>query len=209
MLSLLLLANTLLFSLRIAGNGSFPKPLSATEEREWLSRYADGDPEARTVLIERNLRLVAHIIKKYYTQNADQEDLISIGTIGLIKGISSFDPAKGARLATYAARCVENAILTPTTLRAVRLHRDDLPGAYWTAYGVICICLRKRKIQRCDMHPCSYTALRCALPGRFWRRPSSISGIADMRRSTMYRTGFAGADTARDSCRWKWQTRWG
>ena len=111
MLSLLLIANTLLFSLRISGTGSFPKPLSATEEREWLARYAAGDPEARTVLIERNLRLVAHIIKKYYTQNADQEDLISIGTIGLIKGISSFNPSKGARLATYAARCIENEIL--------------------------------------------------------------------------------------------------
>jgi RNA polymerase sporulation-specific sigma factor len=111
MISLLLFANTLLFSLRLSGSGSFPKPLSATEEREWLSRYASGDPAARTVLIERNLRLVAHIIKKYYTQNADQEDLISIGTIGLIKGISSFDPTKGARLATYAARCIENEIL--------------------------------------------------------------------------------------------------
>jgi RNA polymerase sporulation-specific sigma factor len=111
MLSLLLIANTLLFSLRISGTGSFPKPLSAAEEREWLARYATGDPEARTVLIERNLRLVAHIIKKYYTQNADQEDLISIGTIGLIKGISSFNPSKGARLATYAARCIENEIL--------------------------------------------------------------------------------------------------
>ena len=111
MISLLLFANTLLFSLRLSGSGSFPKPLSAAEEREWLSRYADGDPAARTVLIERNLRLVAHIIKKYYTQNADQEDLISIGTIGLIKGISSFDPTKGARLATYAARCIENEIL--------------------------------------------------------------------------------------------------
>ena len=107
MLSLLLFANTLLFSLRLSGSGSFPKPLSAAEEREWLSRYANGDPEARAVLIERNLRLVAHIIKKYYTHNADQEDLISIGTIGLIKGISSFDPKKGARLATYAARCIE------------------------------------------------------------------------------------------------------
>ena len=109
--ALLLFANTLLFSLRLSGSGSFPKPLSASEEREWLSRYAQGDPEARNVLIERNLRLVAHIIKKYYTQNADQEDLISIGTIGLIKGISSFDPSKGARLATYAARCIENEIL--------------------------------------------------------------------------------------------------
>jgi len=109
--ALLLFANTLLFSLRISGGGSFPKPLSAAEEREWLQRYAQGDPDARNVLIERNLRLVAHIIKKYYTQNADQDDLISIGTIGLIKGISSFNPEKGARLATYAARCIENEIL--------------------------------------------------------------------------------------------------
>ena len=110
--ALLLFANTLLFSLRLSGGGSFPKPLSAAEERLWLDRLAQGDPEARNVLIERNLRLVAHIIKKYYTQNADQDDLISIGTIGLIKGISSFDPSKGARLATYAARCIENAILS-------------------------------------------------------------------------------------------------
>lgn len=109
--ALLLFANTLLFSLRLAGSNSFPKPLSAAEERLWLDRYAKGDPEARNVLIERNLRLVAHIIKKYYTQSTDQDDLISIGTIGLIKGISSFDPTKGARLATYAARCIENEIL--------------------------------------------------------------------------------------------------
>ena len=109
--ALLLFANTLLFSLRLSGGGSFPKPLSASEEREWLDRYAKGDTEARNVLIERNLRLVAHIVKKYYTQSMDQEDLISIGTIGLIKGISSFDPSKGARLATYAARCIENEIL--------------------------------------------------------------------------------------------------
>ena len=109
--ALLLFANTLLFSLRLSGGGSFPKPLSAAEEAQWLERYAQGDAEARNVLIEHNLRLVAHIVKKYYTQSADQEDLISIGTIGLIKGISSFDPSKGARLATYAARCIENEIL--------------------------------------------------------------------------------------------------
>ena len=94
--ALLLFANTLLFSLRLSGGGSFPKPLTASEEREYLHRCASGDTEARNVLIERNLRLVAHIVKKYYTQNADQEDLISIGTIGLIKGISSFDASKGA-----------------------------------------------------------------------------------------------------------------
>ena len=132
--ALLLFANTLLFSLRLSGSGSFPKPLSAAEEREWLDRYAKGDPEARNVLIERNLRLVAHIIKKYYTQNGDQEDLISIGTIGLIKGISSFDPSKGARLATYAARCIENAILSQRNKRRLRRRNGCLlrqNGACW------------------------------------------------------------------------------
>ena len=109
--ALLLFANTLLFALRISGRNSFPKPLSAAEEQEYLRRLAQGDREARDILIERNLRLVTHIIKKYYVQSGDQEDLISIGTIGLIKGISSFDPSKGARLATYAARCIENEIL--------------------------------------------------------------------------------------------------
>ena len=100
-------------SLHLTGNvSSFPKPLTAEEEKYYVARLAEGDPEARAVLIERNLRLVAHIMKKYYTQAADQDDLISIGTIGLIKGISSYDPSKGARLATYAARCIENAILS-------------------------------------------------------------------------------------------------
>ena len=90
--------------------GSFPKPLTQ-EERYYLDLAAKGDLNARNILIERNLRLVAHIMKKYYAITADQEDLISIGTIGLIKGISTFDASKGARLATYAARCVENEIL--------------------------------------------------------------------------------------------------
>ena len=109
--ALLLFANTLLFSLRLSGGGSFPKPLSAAEEREYLRLYAQGDQEARDVLIERNLRLVAHIIKKYYTQSADQEDLISIGTIGLIKAINTFRADKNIKLATYASRCIENEIL--------------------------------------------------------------------------------------------------
>ena len=93
-------------------SGSFPRPLSAREETEAFFALRAGDPAAREKLIRHNLRLVAHIMKKYYSQSADQEDLISIGTIGLIKGISTFDSSKGARLATYAARCVENAILT-------------------------------------------------------------------------------------------------
>ena len=105
-----LMLGTLLYSLQLS-SGSFPRPLTAKEEAYYLERAAQGDLDARNVLVERNLRLVAHIMKKYYTQADDQEDLISIGTIGLIKGISTFDASKGARLATYAARCVENEIL--------------------------------------------------------------------------------------------------
>ena len=107
----LLMLGSMLFSLRLDQPGSFPKPLSQKEEREYLERAVKGDLTARNILIERNLRLVAHIMKKYYAQTADQEDLISIGTIGLIKAIETFDLEKGARLATYAARCVENEIL--------------------------------------------------------------------------------------------------
>ena len=110
-----LMLSTLLYSLQL-NTGSFPKPLSAEEERYYLTLAQAGDLDARNVLIERNLRLVAHIMKKYYAQTSDQEDLISIGTIGLMKGISTFDPSKGARLATYAARCVENAILSQMRL---------------------------------------------------------------------------------------------
>ncbi len=105
-----LILSGLMYSLQLS-SGSFPKPLTKEEEAHYLALSAGGDLEARNVLIERNLRLVAHIMKKYYAQTADQEDLISIGTIGLIKGITTFDPSKGARLATYAARCVENEIL--------------------------------------------------------------------------------------------------
>ena len=105
-----LLLSSLFYSLQLH-SGSFPQPLTEEEEQKFLALSAQGDLEARNILVERNLRLVAHIMKKYYAQTADQEDLISIGTIGLIKGITTFDPGKGARLATYAARCVENEIL--------------------------------------------------------------------------------------------------
>ena len=118
--ALLLFANSLLLTLRLSGGGSFPRPLSAAEERECLERCAEGDQEARDRLIEHNLRLVAHVVKKYYTQSGDQEDLISIGTIGLIKAVASFDGSKGTRLATYAARCIENAILSQRNNRQLR-----------------------------------------------------------------------------------------
>ena len=105
-----LVLSGLMYSLQLS-TGIFPKPLTQQEEEHYLQLAAQGDLEARNILIERNLRLVAHIMKKYYAQTSDQEDLISIGTIGLIKGITTFDQTKGARLATYAARCVENEIL--------------------------------------------------------------------------------------------------
>ena len=107
-----LLMNGLFFTLRLSGgSGSFPRPLKAAEEREYLERAAQGDLEARNILVEHNLRLVAHIVKKYYAQTGDQDDLISIGTIGLIKGISTFKADRNVRLATYASRCIENEIL--------------------------------------------------------------------------------------------------
>jgi RNA polymerase sporulation-specific sigma factor len=102
----------LFFTLHLRQQSSFPPPLPAAKERALLQQLrATGDKQARALLIEHNLRLVAHIIKKYYAAGGDQDDLVSIGTIGLIKAIDSFDPDKGTRLATYAARCIENEIL--------------------------------------------------------------------------------------------------
>ncbi len=109
---LLQLASTLLyFALHVTNPNSFPPALSAKEEEELLSKMSNGDKNAKNKLIEHNLRLVAHVIKKYYSNHSDQDDLISIGTIGLIKAVSTFKADKGIRLATYAARCIENEIL--------------------------------------------------------------------------------------------------
>lgn len=130
-----LLLNGLFFTLRLSGGGgSFPRPLKAEEEREYLQRWAQGDLEARNKLVEHNLRLVAHIVKKYYSQSGDQDDLISIGTIGLIKGISTFKADKNVRLATYASRCIENAILSQQNNRRLRWRNGCLlrqNGACW------------------------------------------------------------------------------
>ena len=110
-MSLAMLLGGVLLMLRLSPGGAFPSPLSVEEERRYLMLWQDGDVAARNVLVEHNLRLVAHIIKKYYTQTNDIEDLISIGTIGLIKGINTYKPDRGIRLATYASRCIENEIL--------------------------------------------------------------------------------------------------
>ncbi|MDP4182587.1 MAG: sigma-70 family RNA polymerase sigma factor [Bacillota bacterium] len=115
----------------VSNSNSFPQPLSHDEEQQYLERYKNGDEEARNILIERNLRLVAHIVKKYNSSGYDSDDLISIGTIGLIKAISTFDQSKGARLATYAVRCIENA--TPS----LRKHSGTLTATlYWKVYPI-------------------------------------------------------------------------
>lgn len=99
------------FILHICGNGKFPRPLSEEKEKEYLLKSKNGDIKARNILVEHNLRLVAHIIKKYYAVNVDQDDLVSIGTIGLIKAINTFDIDKNIKLSSYASRCIENEIL--------------------------------------------------------------------------------------------------
>ena len=117
-------ANLIYFILHIQNNSSFPKPLSSKEENEMLLRMANGDKNARAILIERNLRLVSHIVKKYYSKTNDTDDLISIGTIGLIKAIDSFKPDKKVRLATYASRCIENEVLMH--FRASKKNANDI-----------------------------------------------------------------------------------
>lgn len=103
--------NLLLFALHLDTTSIFPEPLSPSEEKKYIERMKQGDKKAREVLIERNLRLVAHIIKKYYQTNTETDELISVGTVGLIKAINTYDPSKGVKLATYTSRCIDNEIL--------------------------------------------------------------------------------------------------
>lgn len=114
----------LIFLVSYVKNNAFPQPLSAAEERKYLRQMADGNEHARNMLIEHNLRLVAHIVKKFENTGEDPEDLISIGTIGLIKAIESYSEGKGTKLATYAARCIENEILMH--LRALKKTKKDV-----------------------------------------------------------------------------------
>ena len=106
-----ILSGIIFFALHVTASNSFPRPLSAEEEKECFKKMSGGDKNSRYKLIEHNLRHVAHIIKKYYSTSSEQDDLVSIGTIGLIKAVSTFNYEKGARFATYAARCIENEIL--------------------------------------------------------------------------------------------------
>ena len=159
---------------------TFPKPLSIQEEREYLKRYKEGDLEAKEVLINRNLRLVAHVIKKYQQTGYDMDDLLSVGTIGLIKAVNTFNVEKGSRLATYAAKCVENAILSrmrlwfQTSIPRAEKNRD---GVFWHRYPRICISIVS------DRSPLA----------RSWKHSCSISSIRTTKIFPMYRTGSVGA----------------
>ena len=136
------LSSILFLFLHITSAGSFPKALTAAEEKKYLEQMAVGDHHARQKLIEHNLRLVAHIAKKYYADENDRDDLVSIGTVGLIKAVDSFDPTKGIRLSSYASRCIENAILSrmrlwfQTSIPRAEKNRD---GVFWHRYPRICI----------------------------------------------------------------------
>lgn len=123
-LALVALRGILLLTGYLSNSTAFPHPLSADEEREQIRLLKTGDPKARALLIEHNLRLVAHIVKKFEGSGEDVEDLISIGTVGLIKGVEAFDPSKGTRLATFAARCIENEVLMH--LRASKKTRNEV-----------------------------------------------------------------------------------
>ena len=133
--ALLVLMGSTFLMLRLGPGGTFPRPLTKEEENRCVERWVEqGDLEARNTLIEHNLRLVAHVIKKYYSSAEDMDDLISIGTIGLIKGINTYRPDKGVRLATYASRCIENAILSQRNNRRLRWRNGCLlrqNGACW------------------------------------------------------------------------------
>lgn len=206
----LLLMNSFLLMLRIAPGDSFPKPLSREEERLRVERWMQGDIESRNILVEHNLRLVAHIIKKYFTQTEDIDDLISIGTIGLIKGINTYKPDKGVRLATYASRCIENEILMH--FRASKKSAGDLSlsdaldvdseGNGLSVMDVValeedladtlgsrelCGCLRGCIAKTLDKREAQIIALRYGLDGREPRTQRETAQLCGISRSYVSR----------------------
>ena len=206
----LLLMNSFLLMLRIAPGDSFPKPLSREEERLRVERWMQGGIESRNILVEHNLRLVAHIIKKYFTQTEDIDDLISIGTIGLIKGINTYKPDKGVRLATYASRCIENEILMH--FRASKKSAGDLSlsdaldvdseGNGLSVMDVValeedladtlgsrelCGCLRDCIAKTLDKRETQIIALRYGLDGREPRTQRETAQLCGISRSYVSR----------------------
>lgn len=137
---------------------TFQQPLTPQEEREYLQKYREGDLQAKNILIERNLRLVAHVAKKYLNTDAEQEDLISIGSIGLIKAVSTFDYTKGSRLATYACRCIENAILSPMGFYS----REKSPSKDFSHIGRYLQSFQMKIISCAEQKTALYSTLLCA-----------------------------------------------
>ena len=189
------ISNLFFFALHLSGTGSFPPPLSAKRERECLLAMKNGDVNAKNELIEHNLRLVAHIIKKYYSSSVQQDDLISIGTIGLIKAINTFDPDKGTRLATYAARCIENAILSQASFmssKASFFPKKSPVGAFSIGFRTIfTLCAVKitmvSDILRCFRLTFIYHPFE-NLP----KQKIAYSGITIIMKSTMFPTACDG-----------------
>ena len=175
-----------LYTLRLSPGG-FPKPLTPEEEAHYLTLSAQGDQEARNMLIERNLRLVAHIMKKYYANESDQEDLISIGTIGLIKAISTYRMDKNIRLATYASRCIENV---ETTLR--NLFLDGTDGGRLSGAQKMFASWDEGKTDIQNMPFSMTTAFDWWLPESSWMRIASWPGITAMGTYPMCLTGSGG-----------------
>lgn len=206
----ILLMNSFLLMLRIAPGDSFPKPLSREEESLYLQRWMQGDVESRNILVEHNLRLVAHIIKKYFTQTEDIDDLISIGTIGLIKGINTYKPDKGVRLATYASRCIENEILmhfrsnkksagdlslsdaldvdsegNGLSVMDVVAMEEDLADALGSRE--LCGCLRSCIARTLDKREAQIISLRYGLDGREPRTQRETAQLCGISRSYVSR----------------------
>jgi len=206
----LLLMGSVFLTLRLGGDiGSFPRPLRPEEEKHYIDLWMTGDMEARNKLIEHNLRLVAHIIKKYYTQSSDQADLISIGTIGLIKGISTYKPDRGVKLATYASRCVENEILM--FFRSIKKTQGDLSLSEALESGdagslslmdVISVPddmlenisiaethsrLRELVEKRLTERECQIITMRYGLTGALPKTQREVAGVLDISRSYVSR----------------------
>ena len=177
-LSSLLFSDAFFWMLRVSPvTGSFPQPLSAAREQEALEALQQGDADAKNLLIEHNLRLVAHVVKKYYASREDQDDLVSIGTIGLIKAVSTFKPDKNIRLATYACRCIENPILSPTNL--------SVPLSQTIPLGMNFQCLRRtsaypveRVLMGFPFLLSIFISFDLSLLGSFWKPNSFAKNIA-------------------------------
>lgn len=189
------ISNLFFFALHLSGTGSFPPPLSAKRERECLLAMKNGDVNAKNELIEHNLRLVAHIIKKYYSSSVQQDDLISIGTIGLIKAINTFDPDKGTRLATYAARCIENAILSQASFMSSKdsfFPKKSPVGAFSTGFRTIFTLCAVKITMVSDILRCFRLTFIYHPSADLPKQKIAYSGITIIMKSTMFPTACDG-----------------